>query len=150
MKNSGEPKVSTSGRTMGRARASTRAPNTAPNSELVMAAPRARPASPSLAIGWPSTMVDAVVGSPGMPNRIDVMSPVVLVTAAIPSRNANASTGVIVKTKGSISASVVGPPRPGRIPTAKPMAIPISMRPKAGHVKTCTSPASEAWANSTI
>ncbi len=84
-------------------------------------------------MGWPSTIVEAVVGSPGIPKRIDVMSPVVLVTAAIPRRNANASTGVILKMNGSMSASVVGPPRPGRMPTAKPMAMPISMRPNAGH-----------------
>ena len=133
MKNSGEPKVSTSGRTIGMASASTRAPKTAPKSELMMAAPSARPASPFLAMGWPSTIVEAVVGSPGIPKRIDVMSPVVLVTAAIPRRNANASTGVILKMNGSMSASVVGPPRPGRMPTAKPMAMPISMRPNAGH-----------------
>ncbi len=133
MKNSGEPKVSTSGRTIGMASASTRAPKTAPKSERMMAAPSARPASPFLAMGWPSTIVEAVVGSPGIPKRIDVMSPVVLVTAAIPRRNANASTGVILKMNGSMSASVVGPPRPGRMPTAKPMAMPISMRPNAGH-----------------
>ncbi len=51
MKNSGEPNVSTSGRTTGMARASTRAPNTAPKSEDMIAAPSARPASPCLAIG---------------------------------------------------------------------------------------------------
>src|SRR5439155_299360 len=72
MKNSGEPKVSTSGRTIGMASASTRAPKTAPKSELMMAAPSARPASPFLAMGWPSTIVEAVVGSPGIPKRIDL------------------------------------------------------------------------------
>src|SRR5437879_625211 len=77
MKNSGEPRVSTSGRTMGIASPRTRAPNTAPMSELIIAAPRARPASPFFAMAWPSTMVAAVVGSPGIPNRMDVMSPVV-------------------------------------------------------------------------
>ena len=150
MKNSGEPNVSTSGRTTGMARARAKAPNTAPKSELMIAAPSARPASPFLAMGWPSTIVEAVVGSPGIPNRIEVMSPVVLVTAAIPRRNANASTGVILKTKGSMSASVVGPPRPGRMPTAKPIAMPISIRPKAGQVKTWISPARKASPNPTI
>src|SRR5438128_1678148 len=62
MKNSGEPNVSTSGRTIGIASASTTAPKTAPKSELMIAAPNARPASPFLAMGWPSTIVDAVVG----------------------------------------------------------------------------------------
>src|SRR5262245_27594775 len=85
-----------------------------------------------------------------MPNRMDVMSPVVFVTASIPSRNAKASTGFILNTKGSMRASVVGPPRPGRIPTAKPMATPISMSPKVGQAKTWTSPVQLAWATSTI
>src|SRR5438128_1768214 len=148
MKNSGEPNVSTSGRTIGIARASTIAPNAAPNSELMIAAPSALPVSPFFAIAWPSTIVAAVVGSPGMPKRIDVMSPVVLVTAAIPRRNANASTGFILKMNGSMSASVVGPPRPGRMPTAKPIRIPTSIRPKAGQPKTCASPVKVAWRNS--
>src|SRR5262245_23767970 len=140
MKNSGEPNVSTSGRTIGMVRASTRAPNTAPKSELIMAAPRARPASPFLAMAWPSTTVAAVVGSPGIPKRIEVMSPVVLVTAAIPSRNANASTGFILKMNGSMRARVVGPPRPGRMPTANPMTMPMSIRPNAGHAKVWSRP----------
>src|SRR5215510_11640256 len=95
MKNSGEPSASTSGRTTGIARPRTSAPNTAPTSELIIAAPSARPASPFFAIAWPSTIVAAVVGSPRIPNRIEVISPVVAVTASIPSRNANASIGVI-------------------------------------------------------
>src|SRR5205807_1591546 len=106
MKNTGEPCVSTSGRTIGIASPSTSAPNTAPTSELIIAAPSARPASPFFAIAWPSTIVAAVVGSPGIPNRIDVMSPVVAVTASMPSRKANASIGVILNTQGSMRASV--------------------------------------------
>ena len=51
MKSSGEPKVSTSGRTTGIARASAAAPISAPTSELMSAAPRARAASPRFAIG---------------------------------------------------------------------------------------------------
>ena len=64
--------------------------------KLMSAAPRARPASPFLAMGWPSTMVAAVMPSPGTPNRIDVMSPVVAVTAFEPRRNANAVVGSIL------------------------------------------------------
>ena len=78
------------------------------------------------------------------------MSPVVLVTANIPRRKANAWTGVILKTNGSMRARVVGPPRPGRMPTAKPMAMPISISPKVGQAKTWISPARLAWANSMI
>ena len=120
MKNSGEPNASTTGRTMGMARPRTSAPKTAPTSELIIAAPRARPASPFLAIAWPSTIVAAEVGSPGIPNRIDVMSPVVLVTASMPSRKANASTGVIRRTKGSMRASVVGPAETGKDADGEP------------------------------
>ena len=50
MKNSGEPKASTSGRTIGMASPRTRAPKIAPMRELIIAAPSARPASPRLAM----------------------------------------------------------------------------------------------------
>ena len=81
---------------MGMARARANAPNTAPTSELMSAAPRARPASPFFAMGWPSTMVAAVIPSPGTPKRIEVISPVVAVTALEPKRNANAVVGSIL------------------------------------------------------
>ena len=96
MKNSEEPMESTRGCTMGMARARAKAPKTAPTSELMSAAPRARPASPFFAMGWPSTMVAAVMPSPGTPKRIDVISPVVAVTALEPRRNANAVVGSIL------------------------------------------------------
>ena len=48
---SGEPKVSTRGRTMGMATASVNAPIKAPTRELINAAPSARPASPRFAMG---------------------------------------------------------------------------------------------------
>ena len=51
MNSSGEPNVSTRGRTMGIASARATAPINAPIKELISAAPRARPASPLLAIG---------------------------------------------------------------------------------------------------
>ena len=97
MKNSEEPMESTSGCTMGIARASAKAPKTAPTSELMSAAPRARARfPPSSPWGWPSTMVAAVMPSPGTPKRIEVMSPVVAVTALEPRRNANAVVGSIL------------------------------------------------------
>jgi hypothetical protein len=64
------------------------------------------------------------------------MSPVVAVTAVMPSRNAKASTGVILKMNGSINAIAVGPPRPGKMPTTKPMARPTHIRPKVVGAKT--------------
>jgi len=84
---------------------------------------------------WPSTIVDAVVGSPGTPNRTEVMSPVVAVTAVIPNRKAKASTADILKMKGSIKAIAVGPPNPGRMPTTKPIAMPIHIKLKVDQVK---------------
>ncbi len=95
MKYCGEPTDKTKGLTAGMQIARHSAPNIAPTNELINAAPRARPASPFFAMGWPSTSMEAVMGSPGTPKRIDVMSPVVAVTAVIPRRNEKASTGVI-------------------------------------------------------
>src|SRR5262245_15461420 len=88
--------------------------------------------------------MEAVIGSPGTPNRIEVMLPVVAVTAAIPRRKEKASTGLIWKIKGSIRARVTGPPRPGRIPTRKPMAIPANCRTNAFQVKSWIRPWREA------
>ncbi len=107
-------------------------------------APRALPASPFLAMEWPSTIVDAVVGSPGTPNKTEVMSPVVAVTAVIPKRKANASTADILKIKGSIRAIAVGPPSPGKMPTTKPMAMPMHIKLKVDHVKHWTRPEPKA------
>ena len=108
------------------------------------AAPSARPASPRLAIGWPSTTVAAESPSPGTPNRMDVMSPVVAATECMPRRKANASTGVIVNTNGSIRARLAAPPIPGRSPTTNPVPMPTSMRLKAFHWRTRTSPSTKA------
>ena len=89
-------------------------------------------------------MVDAVVGSPGTPNSTEVMSPVVAVTAVMPSRKANASTAFILKTNGSISAIAVGPPSPGRMPTTKPTAMPTIIKLNVDQLKTCKSPEKSA------
>ncbi len=46
----------------------------------------------------------------------------------MPSRKAKASTAFILNTNGSMSAIAVGPPRPGKIPTTKPIAMPTSIK----------------------
>src|SRR5438045_1641073 len=46
--------------------------------------------------------------------------------------------------KGSISASVVAPPRPGSSPTQKPTPMPASMKAKAFHCRTRSSPSNNA------
>jgi len=97
MNNSGEPKSKTSGRTIGMDTARERAPITEPTRELIIAAPRARPASPFLDMGYPSRMRAAEDPSPGIPKRMDVRSPVVPVTASMPRRNANAEIGSLME-----------------------------------------------------
>jgi hypothetical protein len=89
-------------------------------------------------------MVAAVVGSPGTPKRIEVISPVVFVTVAIPRRKAKASTDFILTIKGSIIARVVGPPNPGSIPTANPIAIPKSIRLKVVQLNIWKNPEMKA------
>ena len=74
----------------------------------------------------------------------------VAVTADMPKRKAKASTGVILKMKGSIKARAVGPPRPGRIPTQNPTAMPIIIRVNVEKVKTWKNPETNAWTISNI
>ena len=78
------------------------------------------------------------------PKRTEVISPVVATTECIPKRKANAATGGMSKTKGSIKARVVAPPNPGNNPTMNPMTIPRSIRGNAGYWKTAIRPAVEA------
>ncbi len=73
------------------------------------------------------------------------MSPVVAVTACIPSRKANAEIASIGYTNGSIIESVAAPPSPGRIPTTRPTAIPTSMMPKVWGASTSSSAAKKTF-----
>jgi hypothetical protein len=68
-----------------------------------------------------------------MPKRIEVRSPVVETTDAIPNRKANACTGSMRKTNGNIRTRAVPLPRPGMMPTTSPMAMPMSMKLKDDH-----------------
>ncbi len=90
-------------------------------------------------------IVAAAVPSPGIPKRIEVISPVVPVIACIPRRKEKAEIGsLIVQTKGSMRARVASPPSPGSIPTTNPIAEPRSRNPKAGQDKTCIKPEMKA------
>ena len=71
-------------------------------------------------------------------------APVVAATACMPSRNANASAGCILKTKGIIKARVAAPPMPGSKPTQKPSSMPTSIKLKAFHCKTRNKPSMKA------
>src|SRR5262249_21433167 len=95
MKYWGEPTDKTRGLTIGIEIARHQPPEIATPNELNRAGPRAPPATASLAVGWRAKTMEAVMGSPGTPNRIEVMSPVVAVTAVSPRRNEKAATGVI-------------------------------------------------------
>ena len=72
------------------------------------------------------------------------MSPVVAATECIPSRNAKASTGLILNTKGIIRARVAAPPIPGSRPTTNPRAMPTIIKLKAFHCRTKKSPSMKA------
>src|SRR5215208_2357703 len=68
------------------------------------------------------------------------MSPVVAATECMPSKNANASAGLILKTNGIINAKVAAPPIPGSKPTQNPRPMPRSIKPKAFHCSTKRRP----------
>ncbi len=68
----------------------------------------------------------------------------VAVTAVIPRRNANASTADILNTKGSMRAMAVGPPRPGKMPTTKPITMPIIITLKVDQLKVNSRPVTKA------
>ena len=72
------------------------------------------------------------------------MSPVVAATECIPSKKAKASTGLILKTKGIISAKVAAPPIPGSKPTQNPNPMPSIIRLKAFHCRTRKRPSMKA------
>jgi hypothetical protein len=64
---------------------------------------------------------------------MEVRSPAVETTDAIPRRKAKACTGSILKMKGNIRTNAVPLPRPGMSPTTSPMAMPMSMKLNDDH-----------------
>ena len=72
-----------------------------PNAETVKAAPKARPASPRLAMAWPSMMVAWEPTVPGTANSTEGMVSEVVVTASMPMMKAKAETASMSKVKGS-------------------------------------------------
>jgi hypothetical protein len=95
--------------------------NIPPAIELTTAALIALPASPFCVIGNPSKHVAALAVSPGMFSSIEVMPPEVNTTACIAINNSMAVSAGRVKRKGSKIATMVPPPRPGIMPTNKPI-----------------------------
>ena len=87
-RSSGEPIASSTGRSTGMLMASTIAPIRPPASEEVKPAPKARPASPFLAMAWPSITVAAAPTCPGTPNSTAEMKSDEVITAAMPSSSA--------------------------------------------------------------
>ena len=130
---SGVPTASMNGRRMGIASASRIAPYNPPKIEDVKDAPKARPASPRFAIGWPSSTVAADPIAPGTPNRIAGTVSDVAVTAHMPIRKASAVCASIAWVKGMSSARPPRPPMPGRMPMMRPSTTPnITMAKRAG------------------
>ena len=105
-------------------RVSTRAPKMPPMADTVNAAPKARPASPRLAMAWPSMMVAWEPTVPGTAKSTDGMVSEVVVTASMPMMKAKAEMGSMSNVKGSRSARPVTPPTPGITPSMRPRKVP--------------------------
>ena len=119
-RNSGEPSISTSGRKIGIDSVSTRQPIRPPMSDAVKAAPMAFPASPRLAIGWPSRIVAVLPAVPGAPIRILGIGPEVKVIDAMPRINGSAEVASMTRQKGSSTARPNRASMPGRTPRTSP------------------------------
>jgi hypothetical protein len=124
---SGVPIASMKGRRIGIDSASRIAPNSPPTIEDENDAPKARPASPRLAIGWPSSTVAADPIAPGTPNRIAGTVSEVAVTAHMPIRKASAVCASIAWVNGINSAMPASPPMPGIMPMTSPSTMPARM-----------------------
>ncbi len=86
MKVSGGPNASVSNRTTGMAAIRTTIPTRPPRAEAVAEIARARLASPRLAMGYPSMVVAAFAGVPGMLSRIAGTDPPKVLDEAIEQR----------------------------------------------------------------
>ena len=71
----------------------------------------------------------------------------VVVTANIPNRSANAGTGSIPKVNGSRIANPTSPESPGTAPKNSPASIPANRYPTAGQAITDRNPLSAASTN---
>ena len=90
----------------------------------IFGADNARAASPFFDMGNPSITVAWELAVPGMPMRTDGKVSDVAVTDCSPIIMARAIDGSIPNRNGRISARPAVPPRPGRIPTARPRNTP--------------------------
>src|SRR3954470_5441911 len=100
------------------------APKMPPMSDDMYAAERARPASPFLAMGKPSSTVAADAAPPGTPKRMAGIGSPVAVVDPRPSNSANAVYGSMLKVNGSSIAVPARPPMPGTMPSTSPMMQP--------------------------
>jgi hypothetical protein len=75
-------------------------------------------------MGKPSMRVAAVVSSPGIFSKIEVIAPPVKETAESVIMNGRAVFGARVKTKGRKRASPARAPIPGIIPIMRPAIVP--------------------------
>jgi hypothetical protein len=101
------------------------APKTPPTPDETKEAPKALPASPLRASGYPSTTSACALLVPGTPNRIAVMLlPVFMTPFALRSR-AKALNGLSIDRANGIKRTrVSGPPTPGIGPAMLPITTP--------------------------
>src|SRR5579883_3218055 len=136
---SGVPIASMNGRRIGIETASRTAPNTPPTIDELNEAPKARPASPRFAIGWPSSTVAADPTAPGTPNRIAGIVSEVAVTAHMPIRKARAVWASMAWVNGISRARPPRPPMPGSMPMTSPSPMPEQMMAKRAGSSTTAS-----------
>ena len=79
--------------------------------------------------------ISALTGQQGLQVIEEEHPDVIFLDIKMPNMDGN-EVFDILKMKGSIKAMAVGPPRPGKMPTTKPTAIPIIIRLKVDQLKT--------------
>jgi hypothetical protein len=99
--------------------------------------PKALPASPFLANGYPSKVVAADAEVPGVLIKIAVIDPANVAETYIVDKTAMACTGSIVNVNGSNNAAPVVAPRPGKTPIITPRIVVAKINPiKYGSMNT--------------
>ena len=151
--NSGDLNSKTTGRAIRMKKVRKLAPTIPPNSEEANAADRARAAIPFFAMGNPSRTVACDADEPGIPIRTEANVSEVGTTATIPTINARPRIGSSPNMKGSTSDRPAMPPRPGKIPIARPNITPRIRYPiTRGWIISCqpSIKASNAMLNKSI
>lgn len=139
-KYSGAPKESaTSARGSEKANRTT-APSMPPMLEATTEVVSARPGLPCRVSSWPSIMVAAAAGVPGVPMAIAVMEPPYSPARYTETSSSTLTTGSMPKVKGTISATAVDALSPGKTPQRIPISTPATMATRAGTLAMVENP----------